>query len=319
MPKSLGAFLFGNACMLLAVIFWGINIPVTKALIPEWMTADGIAGVRLVGGCLLFWLTSLFIKCEKIEKEDWSKIILGGMIGLFAFIFLFIVSLRYGSAIDISIIMTLPPIFVILMGVIFEHQRPSIMEYLGVIVSFAGAAVVILGGSHASAQAPAPFLGNMLAILSSICFAFYLVILEKPSHKYKPLSLLRWVYLFAALPGLALIPGMEYMPIVHTTNPVPWLEILFILFCPTFFAYFLVQPAERNIGSELSSLYQYLIPVVAAIAAVLMRLEKISLAQVIAMCVIIGGMLLTTYGKRKRVVRKTDKSASTHSEKQTGN
>lgn len=287
--------------MLLAVIFWGINIPVTKALIPEWMTADGIAAVRLVGGCILFWLTSIFIDCEKIDRHDFIRIIPGGMVGLFAFIYLFIVSLRYGSAIDISIIMTLPPIFVILMGVLFEHQRPSLVEYIGVGVSFVGAAVVILGGAKATAQAPAPLFGNILAILSSICFAFYLVILEKPSHKYRPLSLLRWVYLFAALPALCLLPGMQDMPIVHSDKLVPWLEILFILFCPTFLAYFLVQPAERNIGSELASLYQYMIPVVAAITAVIMGVGKVTWIQVIAMCVIVAGMVLTTRGKRKRV------------------
>lgn len=301
MKSSFGGFLLGNGCMLLAVIFWGINIPVTKALIPEWMTADGIAAVRLVGGCILFWLTSIFIDCEKIDRHDFIRIIPGGMVGLFAFIYLFIVSLRYGSAIDISIIMTLPPIFVILMGVLFEHQRPSLVEYIGVGVSFVGAAVVILGGAKATAQAPAPLFGNILAILSSICFAFYLVILEKPSHKYRPLSLLRWVYLFAALPALCLLPGMQDMPIVHSDKLVPWLEILFILFCPTFLAYFLVQPAERNIGSELASLYQYMIPVVAAITAVIMGVGKVTWIQVIAMCVIVAGMVLTTRGKRKRV------------------
>lgn len=308
MQKSAASFLFGNACMLLAVIFWGVNIPVTKALIPQWLSADALIIVRLIGGCLLFWLTSIFIKCERIEKTDWIKIVPGGMIGLFAFIYLFILSLRYGSAIDISIIMTLPPIFVILMGVIFEKQRPSLMEYIGVVVSFAGAAVVILGGAHASAMAPNPLLGNTLAILSAICFALYLVILEKPSQKYRPLSMLRWVYFYAALPALFLLPGSENQPVFHAENFVPWLEILFILFCPTFFAYFLVQPAERNIGSELASLYQYLMPVVAAITALLMGLEKITWLQVLAMCVIIAGMLLTTKGKRKRV-KKSAKSA----------
>ncbi len=97
------------------------------------------------------------------------------------------------------------------------------------------------------------------------------------------------------------MPELGDLPLLHTDNYVPWLEILFILFCPTYFAYFLVQPAQRDIGSELTSLYQYLMPVVAAITAVLMGLEKIVLIQVIAMCVIVVGMLLTTRGKRKRM------------------
>lgn len=286
--------------MLLAVIFWGINIPVTKALIPEWMTAESISVVRLIGGCILFWITSIFMKCEAIEKEDWLKIVLGGMIGLFAFIYLFIVSLRYGSAIDISIIMTLPPVFVILIGIIFEHQHPTLLEYAGIAVSFIGAVIVILGGGQSMPGAPNPILGDILAMLSAICFAFYLVILAKPSHKYKPLALLRWVYLFAAIPALFLLEGFADLPIFGSVQLAPWLEVLFILFCPTFFSYFLVQPAIKNIGAELSSLYQYLMPVVAAICAVLMGLEKIGWIQVLAMCVIVAGMVLTTIGKRKR-------------------
>ncbi|MDE6464730.1 MAG: DMT family transporter, partial [Muribaculaceae bacterium] len=139
-----GRFMLGNACILLASIFWGINVSATKALIPDWMTADSIAAVRLVGGCVLFWIVSLFIRCERIARGDWTKLILGGAIGLFAFISLFVTSLRYANPIDVSIIMTLPPMFVILIGVIFQKRRPSLTEYLGVAINFAGAVICIV-------------------------------------------------------------------------------------------------------------------------------------------------------------------------------
>ncbi len=293
-------FLLGNACILLAAIFWGVNVAVTKALIPEWMSANSISAVRLIGGCGLFWLASLFVKCDPIEKGDWLRIIAGGALGLFAFIFLFVLSLRYSSAIDISIIMTLPPMFVILMGVIFAHQRPAALEYIGIVVSFIGAVIVIVDGGQSGRAASDPIWGDFLAIASCICYAFYLFILQKPSRKYKPINLLRWVFLFAAIPGLCLVPGMEDLPLLHTDSYAPWLEIGFILFCPTFFAYFLVQPAIKNIGAELVSLYQYLLPVFAAITAVLMGLEKLLWMQVVAMLVIVAGMVLTNIGKKRR-------------------
>lgn len=285
--------------MLLGAIFWGLNVSVTKALIPEWMTSNGVAAVRIIGGCILFWLVSMFVKTQKIARQDWLKIIVGGVIGLFGFISLFVTSLRYGNPIDISIIMTIPPMFVILIGVIFRHQRPSAIEYVGVLVSFIGAAIVILdnkGGASGSDN----MLGDILAILSTICYAVYLVILEKPSQTYKPLSLLRWVFLFAAIPAIVLVPGMQDMAILKTSEATPWLEIGFILLCPTFIAYFLVQPAIKTIGSELVSLYQYLIPVFATISAVVMGLDHLKWIQVVAMGVIIVGMFLTNIGKRKR-------------------
>lgn len=296
------SFLIGNGCILLATIFWGVNVSATKALIPEWMTADGISAVRLIGGCVLMWLASLFVKCKSIERGDWIKLILGGGVGLFAFIYLFVTSLRYGSPIDISIIMTLPPVFVILIGVIFQHRRPSMLEYLGILVSMAGAVVVIVAGG-AGAKGSDNLLGDLLAVASTLCYAFYLVILEGPSHTYRPVTMLRWVFLFAAIPALLLVPGMQHEPILHTTEAVPWLEIGFILLCPTFIAYFMTQPAIKLIGSELVSLYQYLLPVFATLSAVLMGLDKLKWIQVIAMAIIIVGMVLTNLGKRKREVK----------------
>ncbi|MEZ3589732.1 MAG: DMT family transporter [Muribaculaceae bacterium] len=298
-------FLIGNGCILLATIFWGVNVSVTKALIPDWMTSEGISAVRLVGGCLLFWVASLFMRCGRIARHDWLRLILGGGVGLFAFIYLFVLSLRYGNPIDISIIMTLPPVFVILMGVIFEHRRPSLIEYAGVVVSFVGAAIVILDSGNTKAGSD-NLLGDILAVASTICYAFYLVILERPSHTYRPVTMLRWVFLFAAIPALFLIPGMQDMPILHTTDVTPWMEIAFILFCPTFIAYFLVQPAIKSIGSELVSLYQYLLPVFATISAVLMGLDRLRWMQVVAMGIIIIGMVLTNIGKKRRVNASSD-------------
>ncbi|MDE5833568.1 MAG: EamA family transporter [Desulfovibrio sp.] len=301
----MGKALFGNACIMIATIFWGVNYPFTKALIPEWMSANAISCVRLVGGCCLFWLASLFIKTENLDRESLKKAALGGAIGLFGCIFLFVLSLDYGRAIDIAIIMTLPPVFVILMEVIFMGRRPSLWVYAGVVLSFAGAAMVIMGGGSDSGGDDRS-LGDFLAIISSCCFALYLVLLAKPSDRYHPLSLLRWVFLFAALPGLFLAPSLLRSPILHTTKLDPWLWIGFILFCPTFISYLLTQPAIRNIGAVLVSLYQYLTPVVAAVAAMFMGIEKPSWHQAAAMAIIVVGMIMTNMGHD----RKTSKNRS---------
>lgn len=298
--SSSGKWLVGNACMLLSAIFWGVNVSVTKALIPQWMTSEGISAVRLIGGCVLFWIASLFLKNQKIEKGDWPKIITGGVVGLFGFIYLFVMSLKYANPIDVSIIMTLPPMFVILIGIIFLHRRPSLLEYVGLIISFAGAVMVILMGKGGKAGSD-NILGDLLAIASCICYAFYLVILEKPSQTYRPVTLLRWVFGFAAIPALFLLIGFDAQPIMHTTKAIPWVEIGFILLCPTFLAYFLVQPAIKDIGSELVSLYQYLLPVFATISAVLMGLDKLKWIQVAAMAIIIVGMVFTNIGKHRRI------------------
>lgn len=299
--RNIGSFIGGNACILLATIFWGINVSFTKALIPEWMTSEGISAVRLIGGAALFWIGSLFVKNAKIERGDWIKIITGGVFGLFGFIWLFVMSLKFGNPIDISIIMTLPPTFVILIGIIFQKQRPSMLEYIGLIIGLAGAVTVILGAGHGGKNGSNDILGDGLGILSCICYASYLVILEGPTKKYKPMTLLRWVFGCAALPALFLLHDFDRQGIFHTSASEPWWLIAFILFCVTFIAYFLVQPAIKSIGSELVSLYQYLLPVFATITAVIMRLDKLHWIQVLAMGIIIIGMVIVNIGKKKRI------------------
>ena len=289
----------GNVCIFIATIFWGVNYAFTKALIPEFMSSGNVSACRLLGGALLFWLASLFVKCEKLDRDSMIRAFLSGVIGLFGCIYLFVLALDYGSAIDISIIMTLQPVYVVLIEVIFLKRRPSLMEYAGMGLSLIGACVIILCG-HRAAGASNFLLGDFLAILAGICFAGYLVVLAKPTAKYKPVSLLRWVFLYSAMPAAFLVAGLFEMPLLHTEAAAPWLEIAFIVLGPTFLAYLLQQPAIHDIGAVLDALYQYLVPVVAAISAVWMGVDKLRWEQVAAMAIIIAGMILTNIGKWRK-------------------
>lgn len=292
-------FVRGNLFILIATIFFGVNIPVVKFLIPEWMTAMDVSAFRLFGGLILFWLASLFVKTQPIAKNDWLRIVLGGALGLFSFIYLFNLSLSYADPIDVSIIMTLPPVFVIVIGIIFIHRKASWLEIAGVVVAFVGAVIVIVSGRTKDADGSHVF-GNLLALASALCYALYLVITECPSKTYKPVTMLRWVFLFAAIPALFLLPSLPHAEIFHRMEFEPWALIAFVVVCPTFLAYFLVSPAIKLIGSELVSIYQYLVPVFATIASVAMHLCGIEWIQILAMVIVIAGMALTTVATRRK-------------------
>lgn len=290
--------LLGNFFIFLATVFFGVNIPVVKILIPNWMTSMDVTVVRIIGGCVLIWLASLFMKGDRIARHDYLRIILGGALGLFLFMFFFNKALAYADPIDVSIIMTFPPVFVILIGIIFQHKRTSWLEIGGVMVGFIGAFLVIVT-QHSGEKGTDNILGDLLALASTLCYAFYLVILEGPTHRYRPIPLLRWVFLAASVPALFLLPSFPEAPILRTTEWLPWTCIAFVLICPTFLSYFLVNPAIKLIGSELVSMYQYLLPVVAAIASVLMGISSLHWIQVAAMVIIIAGMLMTNRAKRR--------------------
>lgn len=300
---STARFLTGNACILLATLFFGINIPVVKALVPEWLSAMDMTVWRLAGGCLLMWLASLFVHTTPIERCDRLKVVLGGALGIFSFIFLFNLSLRYGDPIDISIIMTLPPVFVYLYSMLFRKARGGVLEYAGLALGLAGAVLVIaMQREGSSSVATNRFLGDSLAVASALCYSFYLIIIEGPSRKYSPVSMLRWVFLFAFVPALFLVPSFVHAPLFHDISGAgsAWWMMAFVVVCPTFLSYLLLSPAARMIGSDMVSIYQYLVPVVATVGSVMMHLATLHTVQVCAMAAIIAGMVMTELGKRRR-------------------
>ena len=88
-PRSAGELIKGNLLIMLSTIFFGVNIPVAKLLIPEWMSSVDLTLFRLGGGSILMWLASLFVKTERISRHDYLRIFLGGALGLFCFMYLF--------------------------------------------------------------------------------------------------------------------------------------------------------------------------------------------------------------------------------------
>lgn len=308
------SMLLGNAYTLVAILLFAANIPVVKLLIPRWMNVDGVTIVRIVGGCLLFGVASLFVKRDPLEKSDFWRVFLGGGITVFLFIYLLNFALKYGNPIDVSIIMTLPPVYVLIYQMIFKHRRPSWLEVAGILIAFAGAVIVIAGGQQ-TRHAPDPLLGDLIAILCGLAYMLYLLILEKPTHKYKPVPMLKWVFLGASIPCLFICPwGMTSAPILHTQAEfMPWFWTIFLMAGPSFLAYLLINPAIKLIGSELVAIYQYFMPVATTIIVVLMGEARFQWIEGVAIVMIILGMILTDYANHSSLNRSRTGNANSKS------
>ena len=73
----------GHVALLAANIIWGGMAPVSKDLLNmQLMSSWSLAGLRILGGAVLFWALSLilpssWVSDEKIEKKDfWQLCIL---------------------------------------------------------------------------------------------------------------------------------------------------------------------------------------------------------------------------------------------------
>ena len=285
----------GHLAMFISVVFFGLNIPVLKELMPKWIDGYDATFFRIVGATVLFWLSSFFVKSKEIEKSDRLTVLLSGMIGLFLFIFLFNLSLHYGSPVDVSILMTTPPVMVVLLSALFYKTKLSFWKIFGLLLSIGGAVMLILIGNAKGNQHDRNMTGNILAALSAVCYSFYILSMKGCSEKYHPITLLKWVFLAACVGALPV--GLFHIfkaPVVIHPETVLWLIICFVIVFPTFVSYLLIPPAIKLIGHELVSMYQYLIPVIATSVAIALKISKLYWDQPVAIAIIFLGVFISS-------------------------
>ena len=71
----------GHSAIILANIIFGLGVPVTKLLLDDWVTPMGYMATRSLGAAAIFWLISLFLPKEHIERRDLLTIIVCGLLG----------------------------------------------------------------------------------------------------------------------------------------------------------------------------------------------------------------------------------------------
>lgn len=306
------AMILGNLLAFTTAICWGLNEPANKSLIPDWISASGVALSRIFGATIIVWLISIFIKSEKIQKGDWKSLAWAGVM-MVGFIYVFSLAFNTASAIDIAIILTFQPMLVVLINAIFKHEKVSRLEIVGMLIAFAGALMVILAGGNLDGGR---LLGDMFAVVCSITYAAYLVIIEGPSKRYGTINLMRWVFLFTAIISLPLIFTLPSAPrlLDNLASHPHWLPIallLFIILFPTVYCYIVTPPAIRMIGSEILAFYQYLVPVITCIVSVLFKIDSFHWYQPVSFVIIVGGVMLANYAKAKNAKKETQKGRIT--------
>ncbi len=292
-------FAKGHLLMFIATVFFSLNFIVLKYLMPAWMTGYDATFFRICGGCLLFWITSFFVKNTPIDKSDRMMVFLGGILGLFPFMVFFNMAIQYSSVIDVSIIMTTPPVLVAIISIIIDKTRISFWNAVGIFLSIGGAVFLILIGRTHQGEGR-DMLGNIFAIISSIAYSFYLISMRKCSTKYNAVSLMRWVFLAGSIGAIPLgIIFLGKAHIMHHPSTIPVLLLLFVIFFPSFLSFLLMPQAIKRIGHQLVSMYQDLIPVLATILAIAFKMDKLFWDQPVAIAIILLGVFISSRTVKK--------------------
>ena len=253
--------------------------------------------LRIFGASLLFWLIKSFVK-EKIERKDYFRIVVCGILGIAINQLLYFHGLNLTSPIDASIIMTAVPVMVLIFSYFMLKEKITLNKLIGIFIGGIGAILLIWHGNKSAGTSSIS--GNLLILSNAIFYAFYLVYVKPLMKKYKPITVISWVFLIGLLfmiPfGITDVMATDFSSFTLNT----YLVITYVVVGTTFLTYLFNIYALSKVPPSVNGSYIYLQPVVSFVmvsiyAFVLGKDEyaqDINLIKVISCILVVLGVFL---------------------------
>lgn len=292
---------YGHLAILSTNLIFGLNTPIAKTIVPEWISPYTLTLVRMAFATLIFWSVSCFTPKEQVARRDLITIFFGALFGLVGAQLSFANALLYTSPVNISVIAAMTPIAVMLLAALVLKEPITFKKAAGVLIGASGALLIILQSTTVSNSKTGSLIGNLLCVVNVITYAIYLVITRPVSQRYTPVTLMKWMFLFSALISLPLGIGdfPEAKIFSHAANISILSRLLYVVVMATGVAYFLVPMALKRIRPTTVSMYNNIQPIVASIIAIIIGQDSFSWDKPIAACFVFTGVYLVTQSKAK--------------------
>ena len=293
----------GHGALWVANLIWGNNAPICKGVLqsasnPEGINPFALSACRMAGAALLFWAFSLFMPREKVSKRDLGLLLLASVFGIQFNQLLYLWGLSLTSPIDASIISTLVPIVTMILAAVFLREPITWLKASGVAIGCAGAVMLVFLSQSATAVASS-LVGNTLCIISTISFSFYLTAFRSVIVRYSPFTVMKWMFLFAAIVALVIYHKPLAATDFASLPPQTLFGALFVVVRATFITYLCVPIGQQYLRPTLVAMYNYVQPVVAVLFSVALGLDSFGFAKAAAALLVFTGVWMVTQSKSR--------------------
>lgn len=290
-----------NLSMVVSKALGGFNMNALKYLLPLWMAPVTGVTIRLVFGTAAFWLIDIFCKPENsTTRQKWQLFTLGAL-GIYGYMFFYLMGISKTTPVSSSIFVSLEPIWVFVIAVLFYKEKVTWMKILGIGMGLAGAILCISTQPSDDLASNAP-VGNLLCLASSIIYAVYLVFSNRLLKGVGDMTMLKYTFLGASVMAVIVntIYGFDAPVLSESLFSTPMLVLLFVLIFPTTISYLLLPVGLKYLKTTLVAIYGYLILIVATITSLILGQDRFSWTQCGAIILICASVYLVEVAESKQ-------------------
>jgi drug/metabolite transporter (DMT)-like permease len=224
-------------------------------------------------------------------RPQLGRVTLMALLGFTGFNALFYTAGYYTSAINIGILQGSVPV-VVLAGAFFVYgTRASLVQIAGVLITTIGVVVVATQGAPLSILEIGFNRGDLAMLAACVFYAFYTLALR--SRPVMPgIAFFTLLALISAITSVPLLIAEAAMYGLQMPTLQGWLVTLFVAIFPSCLAQLFFLRGVDLIGPGRAGVFVNLVPVFAAILAVVLINEPFALFHAIALALVIGGIWL---------------------------
>ena len=290
--------------MLCAGTCWGLMAPIGKDAMLNGIDGIDLVSFRVLGGALLFWLTSLFTKKEHVPVKD---ILLLGCAGLFALVFnqcSYTIGLNLTSPSNSSIMTTSMPIFAMVLSFFILKEPITWQKAGGVLLGCAGAVIIITTSATAGNAKVGNIWGDLLCMSAQLSFALYLSLFKPLIQKYSLFTVNKWMFTWATLLiwpfTFGHVSSIDFASVPMST----WWETGFVVFFGTYISYICMMVGQQTLRPTVVSVYNYMQPLVSVSVSVAVGLSVFKTSQALAAILVFSGVWFVVKSKSKHDMSK---------------
>ena len=298
--------LIAHLCLFCSGAFWGLMAPVGKDAMMHGIDGIDLVSFRVLGGAILFWLTSFFTKKEKVPVKD---IFLFGAAGIFALVFnqcSYTIGLNMTSPSNSSIMTTSMPIFAMVLSFLILKEPITWKKLVGVLMGCVGAIIIITTSATSGNAKVGNIWGDLLCMSAQLSFALYLALFKNLLSKYTLFTINKWMFTWATIViwpfTIGYVGAIDFASVPMST----WWEAGYVIFFGTYLGYICMMIGQKTLRPTVVSVYNYVQPVVSVSVSVMASLAVFKGMQAFAALLIFSGVWLVVKSKSKRDMEKEE-------------
>ena len=290
-------------------VIWGVNFAVVKQTLSE-ITPLAFTAVRFtLAGLLLLVILRVMGQNLHLKRDEIWKVLLLGVAGIAGTQAFFTLGIARTSASNSSVIMATTPVFVALLGALFHVERITPIMWLGIAFSVGGTTLLVGLGSGEVSFGTQVFVGNMLVLLGTVCWAIYTTLVHPLLGHYSPIKIITLVTITGSIVLLVLAAGeVTYMQWTHVSWQ-GWLGLFYSFALASALVYAIWTTGIQKVGNARTAVFMNVTPIAAVIASWLLLGEVLGTWQIVGAVITLCGVTLTRvapHGNLKGADKKPD-------------